>query len=61
LPELGALIREEEKRRGREINYSVMEENEFKFRKNNRDPFLVQFLLRGRIMIIGDEEDMVEY
>lgn len=61
LPELGALIREEEKRRGREINYSVMEENEFRFRKNNRDPFLVKFLLRGRIMIIGDEENMVEY
>ena len=61
LPELGALIREEEEKRGREINYSVMEENEFKFRKNNRDPFLVQFLLQGRVMIVGDEQDMVQY
>jgi len=61
LPELGALIRQEEKRRGYEINYAVMEENEFKFRKNNRDPFLVQFLLQGRVMIIGDEQDMVQY
>ena len=61
LPELGALIREEEKKRGHEINYSVMEENEFRFRKTNRDPFLLQVLLQSRVMIVGDEQEMIDY
>ena len=33
LPELALLIRDEEKRLGREINYTVMTEEEFLFRK----------------------------
>jgi len=61
LPELGALVREEEKYRQREINYTVMEEEEFSYRKKNRDPFLTQILLQGRVMVIGDEQKMVEY
>ncbi len=61
LPELSALIKAEEKLRGREINYTVMDEKEFSFRKKNRDPFLTKVLLQGRLMIIGDEQEMVEY
>lgn len=59
LPELGVIIRKEEKERGREINYTVVDEKEFCYRKENRDPFLTKFLLQGRMMIIGDEEEMV--
>jgi len=59
LPELAAIIRVEESRRGKEINYTVMTKEEFEFRKKRRDPFLSGILAKSRIMIIGDEEDLV--
>ena len=61
LPELGALVRKEEKKRGREINYTVMSEADFKYRKANRDPFVSQLLTQPRIMIVGDDQDMIDY
>ena len=60
LPELGLLVQQEEKRRQTEINYTVMTEEEFVFRKKRRDPFLVQILSNSRVMIIGDEEGLVD-
>lgn len=59
LPELAALIRAEESKRNREINYTVMSREEFDFRKKRRDPFLLGVLAGSRVMIIGDEEDLV--
>ncbi len=59
LVKLGHLVQEEEKRLKREINYTVMTKNEFNFRKKRRDPFLSGILLGSRVMIIGDEEDLV--
>lgn len=59
LPELAALIRAEESKRGREINYTVMTREELDFRNKRRDPFLLGILSGSRIMIIGDEEDLV--
>lgn len=59
LPELAALIRKEESQRGKEINYTVMSKEEFDFRKKRRDPFLLGILSGSRVMIIGDEEDLV--
>lgn len=59
LPELAALIRREESKRGKEINYTVMSREEFEFRKKRRDPFLTGILAGSRIMIIGDEEELV--
>lgn len=60
LPEIAALVRKEEARRETEINYTVMKEEEFKFRKERRDPFLLSILSRSRVMIIGDEEGLVD-
>ena len=60
LPELGAIIREEEARRNREINFTPMTEEEFNFRKNRRDPFVINVLSKPRVMLIGDEEEMVK-
>lgn len=60
LPELGVLVRQEEQLRGHEINYTVMTEEEFSFRKRRRDPFITDILSGGRLMIIGDEEDMLK-
>lgn len=59
LPELAALIRREESKRAREINYTVMSREEYDFRKKRRDPFLLGILSGSRTMIIGDEEDLV--
>lgn len=59
LPELAALVRAEESKRGREINYAVMSREEFDFRKKRRDPFLLGILSGSRVMVIGDEEDLV--
>lgn len=59
LPELALLIREEEKRLATEINYTVMTDEEFDFRKKKRDPFIVSILSGSRVMLIGDEETML--
>lgn len=59
LPELAAVIRKEESIRGHEINYTVMSREEFDFRKKRRDPFLLGILAGSRVMVIGDEEDLV--
>ena len=59
LPELALLVRAEESRRGEEINYTVMTEEEFGFRKKRRDPFIVSILSGSRVMIVGDEEELL--
>jgi len=59
LPELAAVIRKEETKRGKEINYTVMSKEELDFRKKRRDPFLLSILLGSRVMIVGDEEDLI--
>ena len=60
LPELAALIRKEEKERGEEINYTVMDEKEFRFRLNGRDPFLTGVLIRSKFMILGSKRQLTE-
>lgn len=59
LPELALLVRAEEKRLGTEINYTVMSEEEFGFRKKKHDPFIVSILAGSRVMLVGDEESML--
>lgn len=59
IPELSQIVRQEETRRESELNYTVMTEEEFDFRKKRRDPFVLDVLKGSRIMIIGDEEELV--
>lgn len=59
LPELAQIVKNEEVKRDKEINYTVMTEDEFEFRKKRRDPFILGVLEGSRIMIIGDEEELV--
>lgn len=56
---LTKLVRAEEAKLNREINYTVMTKDEFNFRKKRRDPFLQGILLGSRIMIVGDQEELV--
>lgn len=59
MSELGELISKEEQRRAAEINYTVMTVDEFAFRKERRDPFLLSILLQPRVVVMGDELDLV--
>lgn len=60
LPEVTKIIAEEEKNYGSEINYTVMTEEEFNFRKKNNDPFIWSFLKYPKIMILGEEENLMK-
>ncbi len=59
LPELAMIIRTFESKLAREINYTVMTREELEYRKKRRDPFLQNIFLGSRVMIIGDEEELV--
>lgn len=59
LPELQAIIANEQAKRENEINYSFMDEAEFDFRVKRRDPFILRVLTQPKIMLIGDEEDLL--
>lgn len=59
IPEVAALVREEELRRKREIFFTPMTEEEFTFRKKKKDPFIEEILTSSRLMLIGDEEELL--
>ena len=60
VPELEILLKEEEKKLGRKINFTIFDDKEFKFRKQRRDPFIMDIMYGKRVMIMGDEENFVE-
>lgn len=60
LPELQSIIADEQARKETEINYSYMDEAEFKFRVKRRDPFILKVLMQPKIMLIGDEDELLE-
>jgi len=60
LQALASIIREEEQKIGREINYTVMTKEELAFRKKRHDPFLLGILTDARITLVGDEMNLVE-
>jgi len=60
LAELSDLVKEEEKVLGREINYAVFSRDEFEFRKQRRDPFIMDVFYGVRVMVIGDEDEFTE-
>lgn len=60
LPELQAIIADEQAKREQEINYSFMDEPEFKFRVKRRDPFILRVLTQPKVMLTGDEDELLE-
>ncbi|MBI2018403.1 hypothetical protein HYS96_01725 [Candidatus Daviesbacteria bacterium] len=60
LPELQSIIADEQAKREAEINYSFMDEAEFKFRVKRRDSFILKVLMQPKIMLIGDEDELLE-
>lgn len=60
VPEVASIVSEAEKQFGREINYTVMTEEELAFRKKNNDPFIWRFLKQPKIMLVGTEDDLLK-
>lgn len=60
IPEIEQIMLEIEKSNESSINYTVMTEDEFAFRKKNNDPFIWRFLRQPKIMLAGFEEDFVK-
>lgn len=60
VPEVESIINEAKQEFGREINYTVMDEEELLFRKKNNDPFIWRFLKQPKIMLYGQEEDLIK-
>jgi hypothetical protein len=60
LPEVQSIIAQMEKDFGREINYTVMTEEEFIFRKKNNDPFIWRFLKQPKVMLFGLEDEFLK-
>lgn len=60
VPEITQIVSEVEKSFGRDINYTVMTEEEFAFRKRNTDPFVWRFLRQPKIMLVGSEDDFLK-
>lgn len=60
LPELQSLVADEQTKKSLEINYSYMDEAEFTFRVKRRDPFILRVLIQPKVMLVGQEEDLLE-
>ena len=58
MSELSALVHAEETRRGQAINYTPMTDDELKFRRTRRDPFLQSILMNSRVIVYGDDFDL---
>ena len=60
MPQLTELVKEQEAKLSREINYTVMTEAELSYRKTHSDPFIARILSLSRVMVIGDEEELAQ-
>ncbi len=56
---LSSAVQRAERQTGREINYAVLKEGEFTLRKKRRDAFVIQVLQGSKVMLIGDEDEMM--
>lgn len=60
IPEVESIMQEAKKEFGWDINYTVMPEDELSFRKKNNDPFIWKFLKTPKIMLVGQEEELLK-
>ena len=60
VPEVESIMHQVENAAGHEVNYTVMTEDEFSYRKKSNDPFIWKFLRQPKIMLVGTEEELVK-
>ncbi|NCS32217.1 hypothetical protein GW793_01865 [bacterium] len=58
LDALQSIVREYETAVEREVNYTVMTEDEFAFRKDRGDAFVASLLSQPQIILVGDELEL---
>lgn len=59
MPQVAIVVSNLEKALKTEINYSCMTEDEFLYRQEHKDPFITKVLLQPRLLLIGDELQMI--
>ncbi|MEI6886829.1 MAG: hypothetical protein WCK31_01170 [bacterium] len=59
MPTLDESIKRSEKDSEKLVNYTVLKPFEFEIRKKRKDPFILQALLGSKVMLIGDEDEMI--
>lgn len=60
LPEVEAIMQASKEDLGWDVNYTVMTEDELSFRKKNNDPFIGKFLKHPKVMLVGQEEELLK-
>ncbi|PIQ73430.1 hypothetical protein COV58_02460 [Candidatus Roizmanbacteria bacterium CG11_big_fil_rev_8_21_14_0_20_36_8] len=60
IPEIESIMASSKKEFGWEINYTVLTETELAFRKKNNDPFIWKFLKQPKVMLVGQESELVK-
>ncbi len=60
VPEVDTIMNSARRSFGWDINYTVMTDDELKFRKKNNDPFIWKFLKHPKVMLVGNEEDLLK-
>lgn len=56
---LTSIVHKQEEELGREIHFTVLQLSEFNLRKKRRDPFIINFLLQTRVMLVGNRDEFV--
>lgn len=60
LPEIEGIMLTAKSELGFDINYTVMTDEEFVYRKRNNDPFIGKFLKQPKVMIFGQEDELLK-
>jgi len=60
IPEVEAIMTTARREFGWEINFTVMTEDELSFRKKNNDPFIWKFLKYPKVMLVGQESELIK-
>lgn len=60
LPEIEGIMLTAKSELGFDINYTVMTDEEFVYRKKNNDPFIGKFLKQPKVMIVGQEDELLK-
>jgi hypothetical protein len=56
---LNSIVEEAETKLGRQINYTVLKTGDFILRKKRRDAFIMELLIGNKILLVGNNEDLV--
>ena len=59
MKELEEAIKRAEKEDSKPVNYTVLKPFEFDTRRKRKDPFILSSILGSKVMLIGDEDEMV--